>query len=281
MPDAQSEPVRYLGLDVGGTTTEAGLVKASGEVLAVNAVGSHAGGSREQVLADIDQALKPFLDEPVAGLGVGFPSFGDYEQGILDSELSGFPSMHGFPLRQHLEAASGLPTKMVPDGNLFAHGLLRFGEGRQFASFIAIALGTGPAVGLVRDGEVLTGPKGFPEQTMRFYTQSGWPAAWRHSGYHFAAHYGADPETTHQRAMDGDKESIDVFRQVGEALADTVSWLAGETEIRVVLIGGGLANAWDLFGPALQARLRPLAISATKTGLAKPSLAGAPALFGV
>ena len=101
------------------------------------------------------------------------------------------------------------------------------------------------------------------------------------SGYHFAARYGADPESTHRRASDGDEEAIDVFNQVGEALADTVSRLANETQIAVVVIGGGLANAWDLFRPALQARIRPLGISATRTGLAKPSLVGAAALFGV
>ena len=148
------------------------MITASGKVLAVNAVESHIGGSRDQVLADIDTALEPFREESVAGLGIGFPSFGDYDRGVLDTELSGYPSMHGFPLRQHLENAFGLPTKMVPDANLFAHGILRFGEGRRFGSFMAIALGTGTAIGLVRDGEVLTGPRGFPEPTMRS-TQSG------------------------------------------------------------------------------------------------------------
>ena len=135
MRDTGLKPARYLGLDVGGTKIEAGVVTASGEVLASNAVRSHAGSSRTRVLADIDQALKPLLGEPTAGLGVGFPSFGDYEKGVLDSELSGYPSMHGFQLRQHLKDALGLPTKIVPDANLFAHGLLRFGEGRRFASF--------------------------------------------------------------------------------------------------------------------------------------------------
>ena len=177
----------------------------------------------------------------MAGLGVGFPSFGDYGQGVLDSKLSGFPSMDGFPLRQHLEDTYGIPTRMVPDANLFAHGLLEFGEGRRLGSFIAIALGTGTAIGIVRDGKVLTGPQGYPEPTMRFYTEWGWPAAWAHSGNEFASRYGLGPETTYHRAKAGDVASIDAFRQVGIALSDTITRLAEDTQIRVAVIGGGVS----------------------------------------
>ena len=280
-PNTQSEPIRYLGLDVGGTKIDAGVVKGTGEVIAVNTVESHIGGSRDQVLADIYTALEPLRGQPLAGLGGGFPSFGDYDRGVLDSKLSGYPSMHGFPLRQHLEDVYGLPTKIVPDANLFAHGILRFGEGRRLSNFMAIGLGTGTAIGLVRDGQVLTGPKGFPEPTMRFYTEWGWPAAWGHSGYHFQSHYGADPETTYQRALAGDKLAICAFEQVGAALGDTITRLAQETQIRVAVIGGGLAQAWVFIEPTLRARVEQLAISVMKTELAYPSLVGAVDLFSV
>ena len=103
--------------------------------------------------------------------------------------------MDGFPLRQYLIDTYGVPTRLVPDANMFAYGILRCGEGRHLDSFMAIALGTGTAIGLVRGHEVLTGPRGFPDATMRFYTEWGWPGAWNHSGYHFTDHYGAEPET--------------------------------------------------------------------------------------
>ena len=202
MNSASNTPrARHLGLDVGGTTTKAGVVTSAGDVLALNVVESHGGGARAQVLADIRAALDPFANEPADGIGAGFPSFGDFERGVLDSRLSGmFPSMHGFPLRQHLEDTFGLPAKVVSDASLFTHGILRFGEGRRLSNFIAIGLGTGPAIGLVRAGQVLTGPRGFPDVALRFYTEYGWPAAWRHSGYHFADHYGACPRRRRPRS---------------------------------------------------------------------------------
>jgi glucokinase len=274
-----STPTRYLGVDVGGTTVEAGLVTAAGSVLEVNAVESHIGGSREQVLNDIDAALVPLMSKSAVGLGIGFPSFGDYDQGILDAERSGFPAMHGFPLRRHLEETYGLSVKMVPDANLRAHGVLRFGEGRQFADFMVIGLGTGTAIGLVRNREVLAGPRGFPEPTMRFYTEWGWPAAWGHSGYYFADRYGADPQTTYRRAVAGDRVALSAFEQVGATLADTIIRLARETQISQAVVSGGLSNAWAFIEPTLQTRVAPLGISVMRTELAHPSIVGAVALF--
>ena len=99
----ESRDALYLGLDVGGINVDAGLVTGAGQVLYTTTVASHPGGPQEQMLADIALALEPFRGEPVNGLGAGFPAFGDYERGILDSELSAYPSMHRFPLRDYLE----------------------------------------------------------------------------------------------------------------------------------------------------------------------------------
>ena len=215
----------------------------------------------------------------MAGLGVGFPSFGDYERGVLDSELSAYPSMHRFPLRRHLEELRGVPTILVPDAGLLAHGLLRFGEGRRLDSFLAIGLGTGTAVGLVRNGQVATGPNGFPEAVAGFYTRWGWPGAWRHSGYHFADIYGVDPESAYRRANAGDAAAIGVWRQVGEALADTIARLASETGTTACVVAGGLATAWRFIEPSLRGRVAPRGVSVVRTAMEHPSLSGAAALF--
>lgn len=270
---------RYLGLDVGGSSVRAGLVTAAGCVLSTNTVASHPGGARDQVLADIDLALAPFRSEPVAGLGAGFSSFGDYERGVLDSELSAYPSMHCFPLRRHLEELCGVPTVLVPDAALLASGMLRFGEGRWLDSFLAIGLGTGTAVGLVQEGRVMTGPGGFPEAIARFYTRWGWPDAWRHSGYRFAEHYGVDPETAYRRASAGGADALGIWRRVGEALAGTIVRLAAETGVEACIVAGGLAAAWRFIEPSVRSRVTPNGIDVVRTALPHPSLSGAAGLF--
>ena len=215
----------------------------------------------------------------MAGLGAGFPSFGDYEEGVLDSELSAYPSMHRFPLRRHLEDLRGVPTILVPDAALLACGLLRFGEGRRLDSFLAIGLGTGTAVGLVRDGQVMTGPGGFPEAITRFYTRWGWPGAWRHSGYRFAEHYGVDPQTAYRRANTGDADALNIWRQVGEALGRTIIRLASETGTTACVVAGGLATAWRFIESSVRSGAGPSGIKVVRTALPHPSLSGAAGLF--
>ena len=275
----ESRETLFLALDVGGTNIKAGLVTGAGRVLAKNTVASHPGGSREQVLADIGLALEPFRGGPVDGLGAGFPAFGDYRRGVLDSELSAYPSMHRFPLRDHLEQAYGVPARLVPDANLLAHGLIEFGEGRGLDSFVAVGLGTGAAVSLVRDAAVVTGPRGFPDSIMRFYTEWGWPGAWRHSGYRFAEHYGAEPAEMYRQACEGKTGALDVWEQVGEALGDTIARLASETGTSNAIVAGGLARAWGFIEPAVRKRVDPEGVAVVKTGLPHPSLSGAAALF--
>ena len=269
----------YIGLDVGGTRIKAGLVTDSGVVLAFNAVASQPRSTREQILANIDLALDPIRGKAVSGLGAGFPSFGDYDRGVLDSQLSAYPTLHNFPLRRHLACTYGIPTRLVPDANLLAYGLLRFGEGKHFENFIAIGLGTGTAVSVVQGGKVLTGPRGYPDAVMHFYTEWGWPGAWRHSGLHFFDHYGMDPVIAYNSACAGDSAALDTWRRVGESLSNTILRLVAETEIQVAIIAGGLANAWTLIEPSVRENLHGTGARVLRTSLPYPSLSGAAGLF--
>ena len=187
--------------------------------------------------------------------------------------------MHRFPLRHHLEDTYGVPTKLVPDTNLLAYGLLRFGEGRRFDSFMAIGLGTGTAVSLVRCGEVLTGPRGFPAAIMRFYTGWGWPGSWRHSGHHFADNYGTDPKTAYSRASAGVPSAMGIWKQVGDALGETIIRLTSETETSTAVIAGGPSAAWRFIKPSVLNRVQAKGIAVIKTRLRHPSLSGAAGLF--
>ena len=123
-----------------------------------------------------------------------------------------------------------------------------------------------------------TGPNGFPEAVANFYTGWGWPQAWRHSGYHFADIYGVDPESAYRRANAGDA-AIGVWRQVGEALADTIARLASETGTAACVVAGGLATAWRFIEPSLRFRVAPRGVRVMRTAMEHPSLSGAAALF--
>ena len=268
-----------LAIDIGGTKIDVGLVTCDGKLAQRRRGPSHPGGTRDEVLATIDQAVGSLRDETYDRIGAGFPSFGDYDAGILRSELSAFPSMDGFDLKGHLEQSYDAPTRLVPDMNLFASGIAKFGEGETYSSFLAIALGTGTAIAEVRDQVVITGRSGPSEAAMRFYTDWGWPHGWRHSGHRFAEHYGADAPTMLARARRNDPTALAAFDAVGSALAETVSRLCEETELSVVVLGGGLCAAYPYFAPATERALADPSITIGLTRLKYPSLLGGSALW--
>ncbi|MBI2913580.1 MAG: ROK family protein [Chloroflexi bacterium] len=270
-------PTRYLALDVGGSKIEAGLVTHRGRVLAANRVPAHPGCSLDELPADMAAALSPFAGEPADGLGAGFPALGDYRRGVLHGDRSLYPCVAGFPLRDHLSRLYGLPVRMTTDANLFALGIWRFGEGRRYRDFLALTLGTGLGVGLVRGGRLEEAPRGVPAEALRVMRES---ASWQsHAGHHFPRLYGCYAETLAARAAAGDADAVAAFEKLGAALAETVRRLLAAYPVDAVILGGGLGKSWGLFAPALERGLRGLSLPVMRTQLAHASLLGAAAMF--
>ena len=65
-----------------------------------------------------------------------------------------------------------------------------------------------------------------------------------------------DPETVAMRARSGDAKAIEVYRGLGEALGVIIEPILKEIEADVLLFGGRISRALDLFEPALQEALR-------------------------
>ena len=62
-----------------------------------------------------------------------------------------------------------------------------------------------------------------------------------------------------QRARDGDEEGVEVWREFGDALGFGLSYTVNLLDPEVVVIGGSMVAAWDLFFPSLQATLKQYA----------------------
>jgi glucokinase len=268
---------RYLALDVGGGKIEAGLVTAAGHVLGTNRVSARQFCSLDELLADMEAALAPFrASRAVAGLGVGFPALGDYRTGVLH-DCSLFPCVHGFPLREHLSRTYDIPVRMTTDAGLFALGVARFGEGRRYGDFLALALGTGLGVALIRHGRLDEGSHGIPDQVLSLLQRSHRPLL--PTGHHFPRVYGCDAEALGTRAQSGDTDALAAFRSVGVSLADTILRLTRLAAVQAIIMGGGICRSWPFFAPAMRRGLRGTGIVVRRTKLAHPALLGAVALF--
>jgi glucokinase-like ROK family protein len=96
----------------------------------------------------------------VLGVGVAVPGPVDYAAGMVVSP----PIMPGWdrvPIRDRLQGALGLPVYLDNDANLGALGEYAYGAGKNVPNLAYIKVGTGIGCGLIIDGRIYHGQRGY------------------------------------------------------------------------------------------------------------------------
>jgi glucokinase len=155
-----------LGVDVGGTTTAAGVVTPGGEVLIDACAPTHRGGpgTAGRTIGElIEDVLRRAAAEklPVTGIGVGVPGIVDPVSGRIGEEAHHVPDLRNQPLAARLAQRFGLPAFVDNDVNALALAEFMFGLGRGARSLVVLAPGTGFGSGVILDGQLVRGAQGF------------------------------------------------------------------------------------------------------------------------
>ncbi len=155
-----------LGVDGGGTTTAAGAVTETGEVLIEHRRPTHhAGrGSAVQTMMDLIATLRSEAEQcglRVTGIGIGVPGLVNAATGRISDEALNVPELADLPLASLLRERFGLPVFVDNDVNALALAELFFGVGRGVRSLVMLAAGTGFGAALVLDGRLIRGALGF------------------------------------------------------------------------------------------------------------------------
>ncbi len=153
-----------FGADIGGTKIHAAIAGIDGEVLAEVEMATTQDGRTAitDQICDACRRLAREAGEPfervVAG-AIGFPGAFNPQTRTLFM-VPNIAGMEGFALADALEARLGFPVRIDNDVNMAAKGEMWRGEGRDIASFVFIALGTGIGMGIINEGRILTGARG-------------------------------------------------------------------------------------------------------------------------
>ena len=149
-----------LGIDIGGTSTEFGLVSKDGEIIYERDFPTRNFETPELLIdaiySDLHQA--GHLDE-ILGIGVGAPN-GNYFTGNIEYA----PNLIWkgvIPLAQLFEDKFHKPTLLTNDANAAAMGEMIFGNARDIKDFVSITLGTGVGSGVIVDGKLVYGHDAF------------------------------------------------------------------------------------------------------------------------
>lgn len=245
-----------VGVDVGGSTTEAVALNGAGSVIARHerATIPGAAGVTGGIIAAIEAVS---ADDVISSIGIGVPGrvadghvHDAVNLGISEADLSG-PVAARFAAAVHLENDVRAATRGI-------------GRQEQIASLAYLNLGTGVAAGVLVDGRVNGGSRGVageighlsidPAGPVCACGQRGCIEAFAGGGA-IAQRTGGGPfavRDAFDRADDGDPAAREVVSGVARGAAAAIRTLALAVDPERIVIGGGIARLGDrLLAPVI------------------------------
>lgn len=146
-----------LGVDLGGTKVEAGLVDPQGHVVVSHRNPTHPDKGPDGVIADVLSCIDSCLAQAgksAVGAGVGIAG-----QVTADGIVRLAPNLRwqDVPLRTRLEDALHIPVVVTNDVRAAAYGEWRHGAGVGSNDVVCIFVGTGIGGGVITAGRLLLG----------------------------------------------------------------------------------------------------------------------------
>lgn len=289
-----TSPNFAVGIDIGGTNSEFGIVNHRGEILVKGKISTNTHTDVDLYINELYENLMPIIEEyqkegNILGIGVGAPN-ANYYKGIIEYA----PNLRWegvVPLAKLITDKFGLPCLLTNDANAAALGEMTYGAARGFKDFIMITLGTGMGSGIVCNGELVYGLDGYAgELGHTIIIRNGrkhWKTDLKGSLESYVSATGVmltakemlsgskedsllrkyDVNTINSRlvfecAMLGDKLAKEVYRFTGQLLGEALANFVMVTAPEAVVLFGGVIKAGDLFlDPArehMESNLLPL-----------------------
>ncbi|GFE62440.1 ROK family protein [Geobacter sp. AOG2] len=158
-PASEQSPFR-IGIDLGGTKTEALLLAPDGAVLLRERRATPLDRGYHAVLAAVAAAVREAMAQVPAGarcaVGIGIPGSSDEHTGLVRNANS--TCLIGRPLKSDLERELGRAVALCNDADCFTLAECHSGAGRGYGLVFGVIMGTGCGGGICIDGVVRQGP---------------------------------------------------------------------------------------------------------------------------
>lgn len=152
-----------VAVDIGGTKIACGLVTLGGDkpvIEKVEKVPTDAPKGGQHVLETVIEQVKAAIgraDGPVAGVGISSAGVVNPRNGDITFANELMPGWGGTHLAAEVTAATGLDCRVLNDVHAHALGEARWGGGREAASCLVVAVGTGIGGAFVERGQIMLG----------------------------------------------------------------------------------------------------------------------------
>lgn len=226
----------------------------------------------------------------IAGIGIGVPGPVDVAQGALVAPPL-IPQWDGYPLSAELNERLGLPVLIDNDATLGVWGEYTFGAGQGVDALAYVKLGTGIGCGLICNGELYRGARGYAGEIGHLMVAQNGPPCRCGSygcleamaggeavaqqaklalkaGHHSTLANIADPNTITARevaaaAAAGDALGRQILNTAGRLLGIALADLVNLLNPGRIVIGGGLVQAGEPLLAPLRDTVRAQAMRAS------------------
>ncbi len=150
-----------IGIDLGGTTFEVGLLTPAGEL--IDSVSRRTPQRNSAaILETLEAAGRDLLsnhpDRSLAGVGMGVPGHVVPETGEV-LNCPNLQALNGTNVARQLVSVFGVPVRVANDAFCATLAELRYGAGKDVENLLLLTLGTGVGGGVALDGTVRRGPR--------------------------------------------------------------------------------------------------------------------------
>lgn len=254
---------KYMGIDVGGTNVKIGIVDRKGGMESkVKYATADLRDSDNFVNGYLNILATEFEKHPfIKEVGMGIPGTISVDRSKC-LEIAAIPQLNGVELKKHLKER--FPDKefyLENDANVAALGEYYFSTNEIPENYLFITLGTGVGSAAIINKKIFIGGDGNGMELGHVLSKNGKELE-ENIGKRalmkraeklkdkkktsLRKYDEFDPKVIVKEALNGDKVSIKIWREVGELLGEGLQATIRLLDIKTILIGGGLSAGFDL-----------------------------------
>ncbi|MFZ6036610.1 MAG: ROK family protein [Patescibacteria group bacterium] len=259
-------PKHTIGLDVGGTKIQAGVITRTGRVIDSVQFANDISTTRRtlaQIMAAIDHF---FRTHTIGGIGVGITGVVESAAGVVVSSPNLPRDWHRIPLGRLLKNKYHVPISIDNDANCCALAEALIGRGKRYSVVLGLTIGTGIGTGLVIDKKLYRGGLQAVEFGHTVISDSQVRCSCGRPGHFEALVSGTALVAAYRRQTGTTKTSYQIIaearagKRAARQTLHTMSGylargLANATQAYspdIIVLGGGLARVSALVKPALK-----------------------------
>jgi glucokinase len=263
-----------IGVDVGGGHITCAVVNIEcGDLLpsTLTRVDVDSMGAADDIFSAWAKALNKtmtYIDSArLAGIGFAMPGPFDYRNGISKMEQK-FPALFDKTIAHELQpllvADSPLPVRFLNDATCFAVGEAWLGCGRSARKVVAVTLGTGLGSAFIDAHVPVVERDDVPDEGCLWHlpyrdgiADDYFTTRWFVRSYKAVCGRGiSGAKSVADQARSGDASALGVFEHYGRSLGEFLAPWLNRFTADVVVFGGNISGAFDLFSPSLQNSLK-------------------------